>query len=112
MKSWTFLLGMVLAACLFAGCSKHASQEAAAPKIVPLGTVELSPGQPSRQDLGDGAVCVITATPLGADSLELIASLEKSGKQVTATRIAPATADRPLDISLGAFRIGLTPHMK
>src|ERR1039458_2354411 len=54
MKSWTFLLGMALAACLFAGCSKHASQEAAAPKIVPLGTVELSPGQPSRQDLGDG----------------------------------------------------------
>ena len=115
MRSQTLLLlGVALAAAvsLLAGCSKHSSQESTTPKAVNLGTVELSSGQPSRHDLGGGAVCVLTATPLGANSLELIATLEKSGRTVATTRRAPAMADSPLDLALGDIHVGLTPHMK
>jgi hypothetical protein len=112
MRSRTLLLGMALAASLLAGCSKHSAQESGTPKLVDLGTVELSPGQPSRHDLGGGAVCVLTAQPLGAGTLELFAVLEKSGRQVATTRRAPTQADVPLDIAFGEIHVGLTPHMK
>ena len=112
MRSRTLLLGMALAASLLAGCSKHPAQESATPKSVDLGTVELSSGVASRHDLGGGAVCVLTAAPLDAGSLELNAVLEKSGRKVSSTRIAPAEADRPLAISFGDIHVGLTPHLK
>ena len=112
MRSRTLLLGVMLAAGLVAGCSKHSAQESAAPKMVDLGTVELSSGQPSRHDLGGKVVCVLTAQSLGADSLQLIAVLEKSGQKVSSTRAGPITADRPLELSFGDIHVGLTPHMK
>jgi len=54
-------VGQALAVCgllgvLLLGCGKHgASAEAALPKAVDLGTVQLTPGQPSRQELGRAA---------------------------------------------------------
>jgi hypothetical protein len=105
------LLGVALAVSLVAGCSKHSS-DAGTPQSVNLGTVELSPGQPSRNELGGGNVCVITGTPLGADNLELIVVLEKSGRKLASTRRAPTPADRPLQVSLGSIQIELIPHMK
>jgi hypothetical protein len=112
MGTRALLLGVALAAALWAGCSKHSSEESAPPQSVDLGTVELSAGQPSRHDLGNGAVCVITATPMGVNSLELIVALEKSGRQVASSRIVPAKADRLYHISVGHVKIEMTPHMK
>ena len=106
------LLTTMLAICVWAGCSKHATREADPPKAFDLGTVELSPGQSSRRDLGGGAACVFTATPLDSSSLELVAVLENSGKRVSSTRAGPINADRPLEISFGDIHVLLTPHIK
>jgi hypothetical protein len=112
MKPHRLLFGLALATCLLAGCSKHPAQESGTPKLVDLGTVELTAGQPSRKDLGGGSVCVLTAQPLGPGTLELVAVLEKSGKEVATTRRAPTQIDVPLDLAFGEVHVGLTPHMK
>jgi hypothetical protein len=106
------VVALAAAASLLAGCSKQSAQDSAVPKSVNLGTVELSPGQPSRHDLGDGIMCVLTAEPLGADRLQLVAVLEKSGQKAGSSRVAPIMADQPLQISLKGFKIDLTPHLK
>jgi hypothetical protein len=111
MRSPALLLGAALAAALWSGCSNQSSPESATPKTVSLGTVELSSGQASRHDLGGGTVCVLTARSLGADSLELIAVLEKSGRRLASTRAGPITADHPFNISFGNTHVELTPHM-
>src|SRR2546421_11409295 len=95
----------IIAAFLLSGCSKQV-QQPATPKSVGLGVVELSYNTPSRHDLGDGGVCVLTAAPLDRESFELSAILEKSGKKVASTRVAPAMVDQPLEISFGDIRIG------
>ena len=110
-------LAVAIAASIFAisplsGCSKSAAPQPATLKSVDLGIVELSPNTPSRHDLGDGAVCVFTATPMDAERFELVAIVERGGKKVAATRVAPAMADQPLEISLANIRIGLVPSMK
>jgi hypothetical protein len=102
----------MLAVSLLSGCSKSAPPEAAPPKSVSLGVVELSYNNPSRQDLGDGAVCVLTATPLDPGHFELIAVLERSGKNVGSTRALPVPPDQPLEISFGSFKVGFVPHIK
>jgi hypothetical protein len=115
MRFRIWLLAMVVVAGVVAGCSKKQSgseQESAGPKQVDLGTVQLTSGQPSRHELGGKSVCVLTALPLDAHSIELIAVLEKNGKKVSSTRVSPATTDRPMDISFGDIHVGLTPHMK
>jgi hypothetical protein len=104
---------VAMGALVLAGCSKKdAATDSATPKSVSLGVVELSDGAPSRQDLGDGAVCVLTATKMDQISFELIAVLERAGKKVASTRVAPAMADKPLELSFGSIRIGLVPHMR
>src|SRR2546423_1096810 len=112
------LIAMVSAALflsgpLLSGCSKQSSAPASAtPKSVSLGVVEMSYNTPARKDLGDSAVCVFTAAPLDANTFELSAMLEKSGKKVASTRVMPATADQPLEISFGDVRVGFVPHIK
>jgi hypothetical protein len=112
MKPGKFLLGVALAACVLAGCSKSSSQGSGTAKSVNVGTVELTSGQPNRQDLGDGMACVFTAQPLGPGTFELVAVLEKSGKTIATTRKAPTQADVPLDLAFGETHVGVTPHLK
>lgn len=107
----TLILLLALGASLL-GCSKSSNQGLAANKSVNLGTVDLSYGVPARQDLGDQVVCVLTAQPLTAGNCELFAALERSGKQVASTRVAPATLDQPMQLSFGNAQISLTPHIK
>jgi hypothetical protein len=103
----------LLAGLLASGCSKSPAPPASAePKSVNLGTVELGYNTPERRDLGDGAVCVLTAAPMDANSCELVAVLERSGKKVASSRIVPASLDRPLEISFGNVRVGLILHIK
>jgi len=107
------VLGLMVATCLVAGCSKQApALDTAASKSVNLGTLELTSGQTSRQDLGDGMTCEITATTMDASSLQLIAVLLKAGKQVDSHRMVPVTPDQPLDMSLGNVQLHFTPHVK
>ena len=112
MKFFIWLLGGIFSICLLAGCSKQAPIDVSAPKDVALGVVEFTAGQPSRHDVGDGKVCIITVTALDASTLELIAVLEKAGKQVASARVSPAASDRPVDLSLADVQLHLTPHMK
>lgn len=102
----------ILAVPLLSSCSRHSPPESLAPKFVSLGVVELSYNTPSRHDLGDGAVCVLTAAPLDPGSFELSAVLEKSGRKVASSRALPVMTDHPLEISFGDIRVGLVPHIK
>ncbi len=111
-RARAFLLFLALAVSLLPGCSRHSPSQPAAPKAVNLGAVDMSYGTPSRQDLGDGAVCVLTPQTLGPGSIELTAVLERSGKKVASSRSAPVTLDRSLDISFGDVSVALTPHIK
>ncbi len=101
---------VVLAVTILLGCSKRPVD--APPKSLDLGVVQLVYGTPSRHELGNGEVCVLRAESLGAGTAELIAVLEKSGKEVSSTRVAPANIGRPLELSLGNFRIQLTPQVQ
>ncbi len=113
MRLLKLFVGVMLSAGLLTGCSKHESaKEAGTPKSVNLGTIELSSGQPSRHDLGDGFACIITASSLDASSLEVISALEKAGKKISSTRSAPVLPDRPLDVSFGDIQVQFTPHLK
>lgn len=106
-----FLL-LALTASLWVGCSKGGSQDLGTPKTVALGTVELTYGTPTRQDLGDKVTCVLSAQPLSAGNMELVVALEKAGKQVAITRASPAPIDQPLHLVLRGYTIDLTPHVK
>jgi hypothetical protein len=109
----TIVAALSLSGLLLSGCSKHSTEpESATPKSVTLGIVEMSYNTPARKDLGDDAVCAFTAAPLDANTFELTAVLEKAGKKVASTRVIPATADQPLDISFGNVRISFVPHIK
>ncbi len=109
---YRLFLSLILVAAL-AGCSKNSSSSATAePKSVNLGAVELNYSSPTRADLGNGATCVLTARPLDAQSFELLADLEKSGKKVASTRVMPARIGTPLDLSFGDTRVQLTPQIK
>ena len=107
-------IALALTAWLVTGCSKSGSggANAGTPKSANLGVVELPANSPVQKDLGDGFTCVLTAGPLDATTFELIAVLEKAGKKVSSTRVAPATSDAPLEISFGDVRISMTPHLK
>ena len=104
----------LLTGLLLSGCSKNSSNSpgASEPKNVNLGTVELTYNTPEKKDLGDGAVCVLTAGQLDANSCELIAELDRGGKKVATSRVAPATLDKPMEISFGNVRVGLVLHIK
>jgi hypothetical protein len=54
----------------------------------------------------------LTAAPMDANSCELVAVLEKSGKKVASSRIAPASLDRPMEVSFGDIRVGMILHIK
>ncbi len=112
MKFFTSLLAGVLSMVILAGCSKQAPIDVSTPKEVSLGVVEFTSGQPSRHEVGDGKVCVITVTAVDASTLEMIAALEQAGKQVASARVSPATPDRPVDLTLADVKLHLTPHMK
>jgi hypothetical protein len=74
--------------------------------------VELTYGVGSHHDLGGGKDCVITAQPLDRDSIELNSVLEKAGKKIASTRMAPARIGIPLDLSFGDVRVQLIPVIK
>lgn len=97
---------------LLVGCSKQSALSSATPKNVNLGTVELAYGTPNRQDLGDKLACVLTAQPLSPGSIELVATLEQAGKQLSVTRVAPAPLDQPLHLVFGSCQVDVTPHVK
>ena len=108
----SLLLGLALALSLFVGCSKHKSEQPSTPTTTDLGTVELTYGTPSRHDLGNGFACVLTAQPMNAASFELFAALEKDGKQVATSRVAPAAINQPMSIAFGTVNVTLTPQPK
>jgi|ERR1041385_3366973 hypothetical protein len=105
-------LAAALIASLAGGCSKGKSSDSGPPSIVNLGDVELTYGKASRHDLGGGTTCVLRADPLGPGNVELVSTLEKSGKEVASSRAAPVTAGQPLEISFGSTRVTVTPHIK
>jgi hypothetical protein len=112
---YRILLGVaLLTSLLLSGCSKNSSSSPAVsePKNVNLGTIELTYNTPEKKDLGDGAVCILTAGQLDANSCELIAVLERGGKKVATSRVAPAALDKPMEISFGNVRVGLVLHIK
>ena len=107
------LLSVLMVVSLFAGCSKSSSSSTPdVAKSVNLGAVELTYAVPTRQDLGDGATCVLTARQLDRQSFELLADLEKSGKKIASTRFMPARIGAPLEISFGDVRVQFTPQIK
>ncbi|PWU21209.1 MAG: hypothetical protein C5B50_02160 [Verrucomicrobia bacterium] len=110
---WLPVCAIMAAAVLLGGCSKQApSASDAPPKSVDLGVVELTANTPSRQDLGGGTVCVITAVPLGPAGIELTVVLEQNGKNGPTAHAAPATPDQPQRLALGNIALQFTPHMK
>jgi PBP1b-binding outer membrane lipoprotein LpoB len=112
MKYLSVVFGIVLGIGLLTGCSKQAAQENKPPRVLTLGTVELTANEPSRHDAGEGETCVIKASPMGAASLELVISLEKGGKQISSSRVAPAQSGVPVNMSLADVQVQLTPRMK
>jgi len=106
-------LVLALVAVPISGCSKKPSSDnSTQPEAVNLGTVEVTYGSPSRHDLGGGRTCVLTAQPMDRDNCELVAVVEKGGKKVASTRVAPARLNAPLDLSLGMVQIQLTLKIK
>jgi hypothetical protein len=108
MKSWT-TFGLVLLLALVVGCSKQTSS--GEPKVVELGVVELTFGTPSRHELGDGAVCVLTADPMGPGDIELIGTLEKRRGDPEVSRVIPARVNQPTELSFTGFTVTLTPRI-
>ena len=72
----------------------------------------MSPGIPVRQDMGGGKVCVLRAESLGVAGIELLISIEKSGREVASTHASPVQLDQPLQLSFGGEQVSLTPHLK
>lgn len=110
MTAWKLLFELLLTALLLAGCSNGATQAPAKP--VDLGVVELSLGTSSRHELSGGYVCVLRAEALGPGTVELVALIEKSGKEVASTRVLPATLGRPVELSLGGFQVQVNPQLR
>jgi hypothetical protein len=79
---------------------------------VNLGVVELSPGAPVRQDIGGGKVCILRAESLGVSGIQLIVTVEKSGREIASTQASPVQPDQPLQLSFGGEQVSLTPHIK
>lgn len=112
MKYLSILFGIVLGLGLLTGCSKHAAQENKAPRVLTLGTVDLTANEASRHDAGEGETCVIKASPMDAASIELVVSIEKGGKQISSSRVAPAQIGVPVNVSLADVQVQFTPRMK
>jgi hypothetical protein len=109
------LLVLISGALLWTGCSKNSASDSAAassPRSFNLGTLELASDVANRQDLGNGQVCVVTAHAMGAQNLQLVASLEKEGKKIASTRTGPVPSGAPLEISFGDVRVQFTPQIK
>src|ERR1700747_3087021 len=86
MKIRTPLVVLVIALA-FAGGTKHSPGAAAGnPKSLNLGVIEISNGLPSRHDLGDGKVCIVTPTIQKDDSIVLDVRFEESGKLLASPR--------------------------
>jgi hypothetical protein len=112
MKIGHLLTTIILGVAMVTGCSKKAEQQSGAPRSVDLGVVELTPDTPSRQDLGGGATCEITASSLGPGMLQIIAVLEEGGTKGRPARVAPVAPDQPLHIGMGTVTVQFTPHLK
>lgn len=103
-----FALALVMA--LWTGCSKQPSAPAE-PTVVDLGTVDLAYNTPSTHDLEGGGVCTITVQPLNPGEIELIARVEKRGREAETARVMPARVGRPLELAFTEYRITLTPRV-
>jgi hypothetical protein len=96
-----------------AGCSTHSSDAAAANlKNLNLGVVEISDGIPSRHDLGDGKICIITPTIQKDGSVVLDARFEESGKLLAPRPRVQTVSGRPASFFDGNICFELTPHIK
>jgi hypothetical protein len=72
----------------------------------------MSPGTPVRQDIGGGKVCILRAESLGVSGLELVVTIEKSGREIASTHASPVAPDQTLQLSFGGQQLSLTPHIK
>lgn len=104
-----FALGVVI--CALAGCSKP---EATLSEIKnkDLGVVNLSYGVATKEDLGNGFSCILTANPLNSTSCEIIVKVEKSGKLIDTRRIIPAALDKSADLTFENGNVTFTPHVQ
>lgn len=102
---------LFVAVSALVGCSKP---EVTLSKITSkdLGVVNLSYDVPSKQDIGNGLVCLLTAKQLGATSCELIVKIENSGKVINTQRIIPAELDKPAHLTFENGEVTFTPHIQ
>ena len=127
MKYHTPLITAALLASLITGCSKHSP---AAVKVTDLGVVEVSDGETSRRDLGDGRVCIINSTILKdpkvtidhkdtilkGQRIALIMTIEEKDANGN-SRTLPganfmASPDQTIGFSDGVVSVSLKPHIK
>ncbi len=101
---------LLAALSVFVGCSKSEAVLSEV-KSKDLGVVNLTYGSPSKQDIGNGMVCVLTANSMGARSCELIIRIEKSGKVIDSRRIIPAELDKPAELIFENAQVTFTPHI-
>ncbi|MDB6059790.1 MAG: hypothetical protein JWO95_3634 [Verrucomicrobiales bacterium] len=106
-----FGLLFVLITGLIAGCSNSGSSSAEVP-TKDFGVLNLTYDVPSKQDLGKGKACVITAKQLNPGTCELIVSIDKSGKPIESRRQIPAMLDKPTEFVFESAHVSFTPHIQ
>ena len=145
MKNITPLIIAALLVSLLAGCSKHSSADTKlprptsdglgtvvaesrppAPTLPPppsahptykdLGVVEVASGKKSRQDMGDGKVCLIDSFILSGQRIALIMAIETHDTNGAVHLIScpniQATNDQAVGFAVGDIGVRFTPHIK
>jgi hypothetical protein len=124
LMKYSFALFAFASSVLLSGCSKPSEPQ---PEIVrplvkdsrllvkELGVVKLTNQTPSRNDLGDGKVCIINPVLRADGNLELSMLIELSGTNAAPRRIAApsviASNGQPVEIAIQNMAIALTPTM-
>jgi hypothetical protein len=114
MKNHISLVVLASVTLILDSCSKHSSiTTPASTKDLDLGVVEVSDGIPSRHDLGDGKVCIVTPTIQKENTVVLEVQFEKSGKLLSSPKQRVQTVPgRPATFFDGDISFEITPHIK
>jgi hypothetical protein len=89
------------------GCSKHSSTGPHA-KQTDLGVIQVSDGETTRHDLGNGQICTITPTVSSNGTIVLQMEVKRDGQLLSRPRIQ-TTSGVAVAIEFGEVNIALTP---
>jgi hypothetical protein len=103
----TILMSLTLA---LTSCSKH-STVVQQSKQTDLGVVQVSNGETTKHDLGDGQICTMTPTVFTNGTILLDMKVERDGQLLSKPRIQ-TTSGVAVAFEIGEVNFALTPVIK